>query len=395
MKGGNVTRGVVGAALAAAATLAGGSGAPASGQDGVWVPSTQPAWLGISYDVEWLATAGSCESRVVIESVVQGAPADRAGLRPGDALVSVNGSPPGRSLQLASSRLAVGDSVRLRVVRDGRVRELLAVAGRRPDRPPLALRGGKRDGLVSSDAPVIRVRADTLVARNLELTGFRGSRGYWIASDDGKARYRRADRFSGDAMDRQVVDLLLCAARTQSAAPPAPRAIRVDVRELQARADSVREVLVRRSQARHPQARSVSPVQVRAGVRFTPPDPDLPPHAAGAPEAPYVSVYSFSVADHVSAAERGVAGAEVTELEPELAEYFRGVRDGLLVLRVAPGTPADRAGLRPGDVITAGGGRALDAVQDLRLLLTVPDPTPVELRVVRQGRTRVVTVQRD
>lgn len=395
MMGGKMKRGVVGATLAAAATLGGGITSPAGGQNGVWVPSTQPAWLGISYDVEWLAVEGNCESRVVIESVVQGAPADRAGLRPGDALVSVNGSTPGRSLQLASSRLAVGDSVRLRVVRDGRVREVLAVAARRPDRPPLTLRT-RGDGLVSSDAPVIRVKADTLVARNMELTGYRGSRGYWIASEDGRAEYRRTNRFSGDAMDRQVVDLLLCASRTESAAPPAPRAVRVDVRELQARADSVREVLVRRSQTRPPEARSVPPGQGRGGVRITSVERDLVPHAAGAPAPPPPThVYAFSVADHLSAAERGVAGAEVTALEPELAEYFRGVRDGLLVLRVAPGTPADRAGLRPGDVITAGGGRTLEAVQDLRLLLTIPDPTPVELRVVRQGRTRVVTVRRD
>ena len=394
MKGGNMTRGVVGATLAAAATLAGGLAPPAEGQNGVWIPSTHPAWLGISYDVEWLAMEGSCESRVVIESVVQGAPADRAGLRPGDALVSVNGSPPGQSLQLASSRLAVGDSVRLRVIRDGRVREILAVAGRRPDRPPLTLRR-KDDGLVSSDAPVIRVKADTLVARNIELTGYRGSRGYWIASEDGRAEYRRTNRFSGDAMDRQVVDLLLCAARTESAAPPAPRAVRVDVRALQARADSLREVLVRRSQTRPVEARSVAP-GARGGVRITSVERDRPQLAPGAPAPPPPThVYAFSVTDHLSAAERGVAGAEVAALEPELAEYFRGVSDGLLVLRVAPGTPADRAGLRPGDVITAGGGRSLEAVQDLRLLLTIPDPTPVELRVVRQGRTRVVTVRRD
>ena len=395
MKGGIVNRGMVAAALAAAGTLGGGAADPASGQDGVWVASTQPAWLGISYDVEWLAMAGQCESRVVIDAVVEGAPADRAGLLPGDALVSVNGAPPGRSLQLASSRLSVGDSVRLRVLRGGRVRELMAVAGRRPDRPPLTLRTGSEDGLLSSDAPVIRMRADTLVARNLELAGFRGGRGYWIASEDGEVEYRRANRLSGDPMDRQVIDLLLCAARTESTAPPAPRAVRVDVRALQARADSVREVLVRRSQARHPEARPVAPLPVRAGVRIAPPDPELAPHVAGAPDAPRVGFYAFSVADHMAAGQRGVAGAEVTALEPELAEYFRGVRDGLLVLRVAPGTPADRAGLRPGDVIVAGGGRALDAVQDLRLLLSIPDPTPVELRVVRQGRTRVVRVPRD
>lgn len=44
-----------------------------------------------------------------------------------------------------------------------------------------------------------------------------------------------------------------------------------------------------------------------------------------------------------------VAGAKVRRVG-ELRDYF-GVRDGLLVLHVLPGTPAERAGLRDGDVI--------------------------------------------
>lgn len=365
-----------------------------------------PAWLGLSYDVEWVARGESCEARVVVESVVEGAPADRAGLRPGDALVALDGRPlRGGPLQLTAARLAVGDSVRLGVARDGRVREVLAIAGKRPDRPPLALRLRREDGLMSSDAPVVTVRADTLVGRNLDgWTARRGS-GYWLATADGRVDYRRVDlrrvnRFSGSETDRRVANLVACVQRTQAAGPgPAPAPLPpMGVVAIQERADSIREVMTRRVLTRPAAAATGAgerPRVTSAPRVFVAPPPPTGAEAPPAPRPGAVSVYAFSVGDHLVAAERGVAGAELTALEPELAAYFRGVRDGLLVLRVSAGTPAARAGLQPGDVITAGAGRTLDAVADLRHLLTLPDPTPLELRVVRHGRTRTVTLHRD
>ena len=378
-------------------------------QEGTWVraaapaPAPGPAWLGLSYELEWVSADEACTPRVLVESVVQGAPADRAGIRPGDALLSIDGRPLAQnSLQVMGSRLTIGDSVRLRISREGRTTDIVAVADRRPDRPPVLLRAARGDGLGASSAPVITLRADTLVARNLDVAGLRNGGGYWITEAGGRTEYRRLTGFRGDPMDRDVMDLLVCAARSRAAAPPAPAApavARVDVRALQARADSVRELLVRRAQAR--EAVAVRSAEGPARLRVLPAAPSSTPRVMTA--APVVvsgghgeaHVYSFSVGDHMVAAERGVAGAEVTTLEPELAEYFRGVRDGLLVLRVAPGTPASRAGLRPGDVITAGAGRRLEGVSDLRLLLTLPDPTPVELRIVRQGRSRLLTIRRD
>lgn len=379
-----------GAAAGLAALLAADG---AEGQEAVWIGRAPSAWLGLSYEVEWLARGGACEPRVVVESVIQGAPADRAGLRPGDAILALNGTPVGGTrLQLVSSRLSVGDSVRLTVLRDGRPRDLLALADRRPDRPPVAMRV-EGDGLFASDAPVVLRRADTLVVRNVEPGGAVARRGYWLATGDGRAEFRRVDRFSGDALDREVVDLLVCAQRTQAAAPVATATGRLSLREVQEKADSVREMWVRQRMTGAELERIRSAEAIRVEVAPTPPPP--PGVRTIITTDPDVQVYSFRVGDHVLALERGVAGAEVTPLEPELAEYFRGAGDGLLVLRVAPGTPAARAGLRPGDVITSGGGRTLRAVPDLRLLLTLPDPTPVELRVVRHGRTRTLTIRRD
>lgn len=83
---------------------------------------------------------------------------------------------------------------------------------------------------------------------------------------------------------------------------------------------------------------------------------------------------------------RAVAGAELAELGPGLADYFEA-KAGLLVLRVAPRTPADRAGLRPGDVVVSADGRPLLSVDDLRRTVARPGGDPVRLRVVRKSRT--------
>ena len=48
---------------------------------------------------------------------------------------------------------------------------------------------------------------------------------------------------------------------------------------------------------------------------------------------------------------RGRLGVGIQELTPQLAEYF-GTKDGVLVTSVEPETPAAKAGLKAGDVIT-------------------------------------------
>ena len=61
-----------------------------------------------------------------------------------------------------------------------------------------------------------------------------------------------------------------------------------------------------------------------------------------------------------------VLGAELVSLERDLGGSFAGVTRGLLVVRVVPGSPASRAGLKPGDVITEAGGLELQEPSDLR-----------------------------
>lgn len=83
---------------------------------------------------------------------------------------------------------------------------------------------------------------------------------------------------------------------------------------------------------------------------------------------------------------RSVAGAEFEPLSRELAEFFEGADEGLLCLRVVSDTPADRLGLRPGDVVVAVAGRPVTGVDEFRAALWRAGARPIEVRWVRKGQ---------
>jgi predicted metalloprotease with PDZ domain len=90
----------------------------------------------------------------------------------------------------------------------------------------------------------------------------------------------------------------------------------------------------------------------------------------------------------VTIGQRVVAGAEVAPLNPGLGSYF-GVEEGILVTEVLEHTPAQQAGLRPGDVVIRVAGEAVRSVPELREALDRGYRTPpVEVEVVRD-RTEV------
>lgn len=61
---------------------------------------------------------------------------------------------------------------------------------------------------------------------------------------------------------------------------------------------------------------------------------------------------------------RGRLGVTVEEITPQLAEYF-GVKDGVLVASVEEGSPAAKAGLKAGDVITSINNEPIHSRADL------------------------------
>ena len=92
---------------------------------------------------------------------------------------------------------------------------------------------------------------------------------------------------------------------------------------------------------------------------------------------------------------RGRMGVHSQELTPELARSLNlAITEGAVVTGVEPGSPAERAGLRRGDVVVAVNGRPVRGAADLRVKLGLaPVGEEVEMRFVREGRTMAARAQ--
>src|SRR6266404_2901951 len=85
---------------------------------------------------------------------------------------------------------------------------------------------------------------------------------------------------------------------------------------------------------------------------------------------------------------RGWIGVEVQELTPPVAESFKlaGTR-GALIAGVLRGGPADKAGIKPGDVLLEVQGRPVaDPAAMLNLIAALPPGSPATMKVKRQGQ---------
>ena len=79
-------------------------------------------------------------------------------------------------------------------------------------------------------------------------------------------------------------------------------------------------------------------------------------------------------------------GITAVSLTDQLAAYFK-VKEGVLVSSVAADSPAARAGLRAGDVITSLNGRSMDSPRELtEELRDSKAGAEVELGITRDGK---------
>src|SRR5262249_33594362 len=88
--------------------------------------------------------------------------------------------------------------------------------------------------------------------------------------------------------------------------------------------------------------------------------------------------------DNIETPKSAKLGVQVQPLTPDLAQQL-GVPDGthgLAVMGVQPGSPAERAGVREGDLIVSVDGQSVNSVADLRSALA-KDKSSVRLRVRR------------
>jgi len=311
-------------------------GAPLGGQErpGGRPP---PGWIGIAYGegVE-PGTGERGGSPVLITGVVRGSPAHRAGLQPGDTIVAVDGSPGSRRALYALSRgLRPGEPVVLTLGRAGGREEVRVVADPRPmavDAPPLP--------------PRVVVRLDSVrraLLRNLDSLHFR------FRVEHGTGEHARTFVFDSAAADalRSAAEEL----RGFTFTFPGDSAF-----GFRFGSEEGLEIFPREAFPAAPEE-GVEPV-VEAG------DPPRPPN-------PWAVGRDY------------VAGARVTPLNAGLARYF-SVNEGILVTDVLERTPAEEAGLEPGDVIVSAGERTPASVAELRFIVG-RSRGPVPLTVVRRG----------
>ncbi len=87
-------------------------------------------------------------------------------------------------------------------------------------------------------------------------------------------------------------------------------------------------------------------------------------------------------------------GISAEDLNRQLGEYFGAPEgEGILVREVRAGTPAEKAGLKAGDVITKVEGKPVRTLRDLRhQLREKSDQKPVSLTVLRRGSELTIPV---
>ncbi len=92
---------------------------------------------------------------------------------------------------------------------------------------------------------------------------------------------------------------------------------------------------------------------------------------------------------------RGYIGVSIQDISPELAEAFKlQQRTGALVGDVNPGSPADKSGLRTGDVITKLNDKPIEDSRRLKLAVGGISPgSEVTLQINRDGKTQDLKVK--
>jgi serine protease Do len=89
---------------------------------------------------------------------------------------------------------------------------------------------------------------------------------------------------------------------------------------------------------------------------------------------------------------RGRLGVRIQPMTKELAQSFRLEEpNGALIAAVEPGSPADKAGLKPGDVVIAFNGQKIDDPNKLPRLVAATKPgASASLRIWRDGKAEDV-----
>lgn len=302
----------------------------------------RPGMIGVVFDTDEDDVEG-----VRIIEVRRGSPADRAGVEEGDVVIRLNGRDADDAL-VRPLRLQAGDTVRLRVVRDGREQEISVVAAARPGTRFGMVRPGGREPVIIVNGDSIEVPLQALTMRIDSLHT------HLLNLDDNVVRVQmdslvRLFRDSAGVFMQRMPDF----------------EVHVDGPDMEALAlelGDLEDLAELNAEAFHFDTRVID-------------------EALG--EQPFF----------MELGRRAAAGAELAEMNEGLSRYFQNARSGALVIDVAANTPAARAGLEPGDVIVRAAGRDVNDPEDVRRALTRAEGDRVALEVVRQGRRRELSLE--
>ena len=147
-------------------------------------------------------------------------------------------------------------------------------------------------------------------------------------------------------------------------------------------ADALQITVPSRSVTVVAQGTPVAPRPPKSRDEPAPPQPTVAP-TPPAPAGPVIWGPSATSA---------IAGAEIVRLNEALGETF-GVKAGVLILNVGSGTPAERAGLRGGDVIVSANGNAVAGPQALSLAVRRARDRQVSLEIVRKSRKQTIVLR--
>ncbi len=91
---------------------------------------------------------------------------------------------------------------------------------------------------------------------------------------------------------------------------------------------------------------------------------------------------------------RGWLGVMIQDMTPDLAKSFGlSTTTGVLISDVVPGSPAEKAGLKRGDVVIAYDHKSVKTAHDLSRMVAETSPnTKVEITVIRNGAKKLFTV---
>jgi hypothetical protein len=317
-------------------------------------PCRRPGMIGVSFD--------DSNDQVRIVEVRRGSPAARAGIEQGDVVVLLNGQDADRTMSTLPTRLQAGDSVHLRIRRDGGERDVVVVAEPRPRARFGMIEPGARFEMIRPGGPgnVIIINGDSMNVPLEALTFRIDSLRTQLMELDGPLRVEMDSlvRLMGDSARVWAERMPNVRFRMREGDDEnihiEGRVLELDDDVLRLRGDALR--------------------MEDGAIRLE--------GALGQGEPFFMEL-----------GRRSAAGAELAEMNEGLSGYFGGQREGALVIDVSPESPAARAGLQPGDVIVRAGGQDVEDPADVRNALTRAEEGRVALEVIRRGRRQELSLE--